>query len=40
MREAARKEAASLESKDTSFIRGVLGKYIYDYDEYKRRQLN
>ena len=40
MREEARKQASNLENKDSSFIRGVLGKYIYDYDEHKRRQRN
>ena len=25
------------ENKDTSFIKNVIGKYVYDYDEYKRR---
>ena len=38
MREVERKKASNLENKDSSFIRGVLGKYIYDYDEHKRRQ--
>ena len=40
MRENQRRQAAATLEADnnTSFIQGVLGKYIYDFEEHKRRK--